>query len=127
MIFVLLLILLSLSQAIFAQPTVDVNDRSWNMVNNEWQIRFEEGTSTLTLLHQPTGAEIAGKLSFTVKSDGRLQPWSIILPRDSVSSRLSILDRQSNVQGYITVSVLGGSLFITMIDPPLLNHEGELL
>ncbi|MCK5272725.1 MAG: alpha-galactosidase [Sedimentisphaerales bacterium] len=126
MVFVSLLILLSLSQAVIAQPTVDINDRSWNMVNNEWQIRFEEGASTLTLLHQPTGAEIAGKLSFTVKADGRLHPWSIILPRDSVSSRLSILDRQSNVQGYITVSVVGGSLHITVVHRPLQNYEGEL-
>ena len=92
----------------------------------DWRVRFDPAVSTLELIHTATGANVAGKLSFGVLVDGALKSWSIVPPRDSVSTRLALRDEGGNVQGYVTFSGSGGTLRVTAVHRSAQNYRGRL-
>ncbi len=98
----------------------------WHRDVGEWQVGFDPTRSTLELLHGPSGAIVSGPLSFAAEREGRLRAWSIVLPRDSVSSRLALLDEGGNVQGYVTCRGSGGTLEVTAVHRSAQNYRGQL-
>ncbi|MBN2562103.1 MAG: alpha-galactosidase [Phycisphaerae bacterium] len=92
----------------------------------EWEVKFNASTSVLDLAHRVSGAKISGKLSFTVRRDKGVQAWSIVAARDSVTSRLALLDDGGNVQGYVTFTGTGDVVRVNVVHRAAQNYRGTL-
>ncbi|MBN2308425.1 MAG: alpha-galactosidase [Candidatus Hydrogenedentes bacterium] len=92
----------------------------------EWAIEFEPASSTLACSHEASGARLSGPLSFLVEGADGPTPWTIVVPRDSVDGRPALLDENGDVQGYLTVSGLGGAVRITAVHRAAQSYRGTL-
>lgn len=93
---------------------------------NEWLIRFDPKMSVLELVHQASGAKIVGRLSFAVEHSGGLRPFLIVLPQDSLSTRLAMLDESGDIQGYLSFSGTGDRLTVSVVHRAEQNYSGRL-
>ena len=93
---------------------------------DKWQVRFDPKVAGLELVHPDSGARIAGRLSFAGESKDRTKPWSIVQPRDSVVTRLAILDPDANVQGYVTFGGTADVLYVTVVHRAAQSYKGTL-
>jgi hypothetical protein len=101
--------------------------RPWETtVGAAWRVTFLPGESILNCEHASSGASIGGKLSFRVINGEKVEQWGVVLPRDSVTNRLALLDTRGNVQGYLTISGSGSALTIRPIHRAAQNYHGEL-
>lgn len=76
------------------------------LVLGPWNISFDAETATLKLENQEQKVAVEGTLSFV--SNG--QEWKIVNPRDAVPNRLGIVDRNNDVQGYLSFQQNGNRL-----------------
>lgn len=91
-----------------------------------WRVTFLPRESTLNCKHAPSGADISGKLSFRATSGDKTELWRVVLPRDSVSNRLALLDTRNNVQGYLAICGSDNALAIRPIHRAAQHYNGEL-
>jgi len=110
--------------SIYAAPPAGNGFQAGN--TGEWTVRFEAEPSVLTCVHNPSGAELYGALSFAVEKDGRWEKWSVVPARDLVRQRLALVDPQNNVNGYVTFTGSGGLLRIRAIHRPRKSYTGRL-
>jgi Alpha galactosidase C-terminal beta sandwich domain/Melibiase len=108
----------------FAPGRAYAEDLKWDV--GEWQACFDPASSRLDLMHSATGAAVCGALSFEAERDGAWQAWSVVPARDSVASRLALLDQGGNVQGYLTFTGAGGVLRVTPVHRAAQNYAGRL-
>ena len=102
-------------------------DGFWSIAAGAWQVNFNPDTSVLTSLQPDTGAAVTGPVSFRASNaEGREEAWRIIPPRDSVTSRLALMDTEGNVQGYIVLAGHGDCLEIRAIHRTAQNYDGIL-
>ena len=100
---------------------------SWSLATAIWQLNFDQQTSTFTALNAGTGATVAGLLSFrTLNAEGQEEDWRIVPPRDSVANRLSLMDTEGNVQGYVVAVENGDCIEIRPIHRTAQNYHGTL-
>jgi hypothetical protein len=92
----------------------------------EWQVTFDAGRASLELTHPPTGAKVAGRLSFVAGDNGQGKAWSIVAARDSVAARPALLDTERNVQGYLAFTGSGGTMEVTVLHRAAQSYNGTL-
>ncbi|MGD0226036.1 MAG: alpha-galactosidase [Terriglobia bacterium] len=73
-----------------------------------------------------TGTRLAGRLSFTVRRDGKVTGWSIQPARDSYPQRLALVDQANDAQGYLNVIDEGNRLSLEVLPRPPQVYTGEL-
>lgn len=100
---------------------------SWSLATATWQVNFDQQTSVLTTLNAGTDVTIAGPLSFrALNAEGQEEDWHIAPPRDSVANRLSLMDTEGNVQGYVVAVENGDCIEIRPIHRTAQNYHGIL-
>lgn len=93
---------------------------SENQVISEWEITFDESSSTLLLVNG--SVSILGKLSFMSGSD----QWKIVKSRDGVKNRYAFVDLNDNVQGYFVLCPYGGKLQLCFYHRTAQAYKGIL-
>ncbi|MEN6606590.1 MAG: alpha-galactosidase, partial [Bryobacteraceae bacterium] len=91
-----------------------------------WAVTFDPRSSTLDCLHTASKTRVTGRLTFAVLRAGAAVPWSIQPARDSISSRLAIVNPEGDVQGYVTIIGDGNRLAISALPRPRQTYKGEL-
>lgn len=104
------------------------NNSGWQCTAGTWQVLFNTENTALTLEHPDSGSTLSGPLTFSaINHKGKEELWRVVLPRDSVTSRLALLDLEGNVQGYVVFLGNGASLDLRVIHRTAQNYEGRLL
>ncbi len=93
---------------------------------SEWQVNFDPRHASLELVHPPSGARVAGALSFAVEINGQPKPWSIVAPRDAVKTRPALLDAEGNVQGYLAFTASGDTVALHVVHRSAQSYRGTL-
>lgn len=100
---------------------------NWQRTTGAWRIDFDPERAMLTCTHDATGASVAGVLAFRAWNDGgKMDSWTVALPRDSVRDRLVLLEPDGNVQGYVVFVGQGDSLQIQVVHRAAQSYRGEL-
>ena len=100
---------------------------AWQKTVGDWRLEFNGEGTVLACRHAAAGAEVMGGISFlAVNEGGKEEAWRVVLPRDSAKERLSLLDMQGNVQGYVVFSGSGDALDIQVVHRTAQNYRGEL-
>lgn len=76
------------------------------LILGPWNITFNEETAALSLQNPEQNVTIEGTLTFE-RGD---ETWKIVRPRDAVPQRLGLLDKNNDIQGYITFQQNGNRL-----------------
>lgn len=105
----------------------DSSQASWEHEAGAWRVRFVPESAMLRCEHPATGAVLSGVLSFSVEENGNTRAWRVASPRDSIVSRLALLDTAGDVQGYVTFRGEGDSLQICPIHRAAQNYSGTLV
>lgn len=121
---VIVLVLVSQCVGALMAGKADAAQPTWSV--GAWHVRFEPGSSKLVCAHQASGATVEGTLAFTAADKKNPKRWSIAPARDSVTSRLALIDESGNVQGYVTVGGSGDTLCITAVHRSAQNYAGTL-
>ena len=88
-----------------------------------WSVQFDEPTQQLTLTNAAQNISIEGTLAFqTVDGEQR----KVVPPRDNVPNRLAIVDKNNDVQGYISFQVQGDKLDLLVYHRTRQFYEGTL-
>ncbi|HPO14215.1 MAG TPA: alpha-galactosidase [Candidatus Hydrogenedentes bacterium] len=104
-----------------------ISSAGWTKTVGGWFVGFHSDTATLACKHTACGAEVSGSLSFQMTNEaGNEESWQVVLPRDSITDRLALLDRSGNIQGYVTFGGFGDSLTIQAIHRCAQNYRGTL-
>ena len=96
----------------------------------EWNVSFVPAEQTLTLRHAASGAEVAGRFSFTGPdraTDAAAAPtrdWRVASSRDGAPHRLAIVDRNNDAQGYVTFQPNGERLSLLVYHRTALAYRG---
>ncbi|MDO4570865.1 MAG: alpha-galactosidase [Planctomycetia bacterium] len=93
----------------------------FSLILGPWNISFDETTSTLTL-RSDENIVISGELSFHTGGEA----WRIVPPRDNVPTRLAIIDKYNDVQGYISFQQNGTRLALLVSHRTRQFYEGTL-
>ena len=70
-------------------------------IEHGWQLRFEPASATLECSQPATGTSLKGHLSFMADEKGKHVAWSILAARDFAAHRLTIVDTNDNVRGFV--------------------------
>ncbi len=92
-----------------------------------WEVSFEAASSTLSLRHTATGAAFRGRITFATERNGSAVELRIQAARDDRPRRLVVVDRDNEVQGYLTVLAEGDRVSLTVVPRPPLWFGGELM
>lgn len=111
---------------LWAAAAEGANDMTMSHRVGGWTVRFEGPGSRLTCVHEESGAEVGGALSFEAETRDGWKAWSVVLPRDSVAARLALLDHDGNVQGYVTFAGAGDVLRVTAAHRAAQSYRGRL-
>ena len=82
---------------------------------NGWEVTFDADSQALRLSHAATGARTEGVLSFFDLDRWQGAAWRITGPKDGIQGRLSLVDPEGNVGGYLVPSCTDGALQIHVI------------
>lgn len=111
-----------------ASMAASTDNGGWQCAAGTWQMHFSIENASLTLEHPDSSATLSGLLTFSaINRDGKEEAWRVVPPRDSVTSRLALLDLEGNVQGYVVFVGNGDSLELRVIHRTAQNYEGSLL
>lgn len=91
-----------------------------------WLIEFSSGQSMLRCVHTGSGAVFEGVITFHPRIEKDTSGWRISTSRDSIRSRLALLDSHDEVQGYVIFTCDGNMLRIKPIHRSAQNYPGEL-
>ena len=95
--------------------------------HSDWRPDFDAQNSTLSLRHGALQGSVRGKLCFRAGKDGGGEEWSLDAPRDSIPGRLSLIDTQGNVQGYVSFQADGSRFQALLLHRAAQSFSGALV
>ena len=92
------------------------------LVLGNWQVTFDESNSKLELANAQGEVQIVGEVGFSMGESA----WTVVAPRDAVKSRLALLDKKGDVQGYLAFQNNGDRLDLLVYHRTAQSFAGEL-
>ena len=91
-----------------------------------WRLDFDASSAGVSFRHDALPGSVQGVLSFRARKDGSEEVWSLSPPRDGIPGRLSLVDTQGNVQGYVSFRADGGRLQALLLHRAAQSFHGAL-
>jgi hypothetical protein len=95
-------------------------------IKGGWQVFFDSESSTLECRHPVLGIRLAGPLSFTAEQNGQRAKWKLQFARDFAPQRLTLIDENNNVQGYLVIDLDAARLGLKVQHRPPHLYRGKL-
>jgi len=93
---------------------------------NGWEVTFDADSQALRIAHAATGVRAEGVLSFSDLDRWPGTSWRITGPKDGCEGRLSLVDPEENVSGYLVPDCTDGILRLHVIHRSAQNFRGKL-
>ncbi len=71
-----------------------------------WTVQFDQNAQQFTFIHEETGVVLSGTLEFTAEGE----TWRVEEPRDGVMTRLVLVNKNNDAQGYLVFNTQGDRL-----------------
>ena len=71
-----------------------------------WTVQFDQNAQQFTFIHEETGVVLSGTLEFTAEGE----TWRVEEPRDGVMTRLVLVNKNNDAQGYLVFNAQGDRL-----------------
>ena len=71
-----------------------------------WTVQFDQNAQQFTFIHEETGVALSGTLEFTAEGE----TWRVEEPRDGVMTRLVLVNKNNDAQGYLVFNAQGDRL-----------------
>ncbi|MCX6993980.1 MAG: alpha-galactosidase [Kiritimatiellaeota bacterium] len=106
--------------------TFSKKDGNFRSATNGWKLTFDPARALLTCRHAKTRAVLGGTLSFVQHADGKEIAWSVVLARDGIPQRLSLVDPQGNAQGYVAIATAPHRIELRLVQRAFAYYQGVL-